>query len=236
MSQFKVVKGLDGVWGTQYSLGTDQAVEGDHSVTYCLNRDLYRTLEWDQYSLNHTVWLFGCSYAMGMGVALEHTTANHLEVGVGLPVVNFAQGGSSIRSQVDLLIMILNQGYKPQRIAVVWPDTQRWPWVGCEGRMQPQYSEQLYRAHTQCDQYMSRRALLDVGQWRWSVNQLTIPQAELSWSPTTRASVGRPEWVQTDTAWAYPQVDKARDQRHPGVASHKLAAEMIQQQWLATTS
>jgi len=231
MTQIEVLPGLDGHPGQQYSLGTDRAAIGDHSISYSLNRDRYRELEWDQCDFDGSAWLFGCSYAQGIGVAFEHTTAHVLSQLAGLPVINFAQGGSSIRYQCDQLALLLSQAVRPRKIAVIWPDMGRWPYYGAEDHTNPEYSNTMYQAHTQCDVYMRNRARLDVLGWRVMVAGLGIPSAELSWSEQTRRAVGRPESCLDPLQFYYPELDRARDGQHPGVTSHRVCAEEIHLQW-----
>ena len=234
MNSIEVLPGLDGVPGSQYSLGTDR-VQADTSIEYSLNQDRYRNCEWLQCDWAESSWLFGCSYAQGIGVALEHTTASVLAEISGAPVINFAQGGSSIRYQCDQLALLLSQGLRPRSIAVIWPDMGRWPYYGAEDHTQAEHSERMYQAHTQCDVYMRNRARLDVLGWRVMVQQLGIPSAELSWSEQTRRAVGRADSCKEALQFYYPELDLARDGQHPGIKSHRVCAEEIHLQWQGLT-
>ena len=197
---------------------------------YSVNSQGYRSGEFDVVDLSQ-IWLFGCSYAWSWACSLEHSLAHQLAVQTGIAVANFSQPGSSIRYQVDQLSLLLSQGLRPQRIAVVWPDTQRWPWYGSLGADQPELSHALWSAHSADELYCNTRARLDILEFRLMCELIGAPLAELSWSITTQQAVPRPPHCPTAVDWCFPELDQGWDQQHPGAFSHRIAAEEFVIQW-----
>lgn len=221
----------DGVRGRQHSLGTDHAVPSDHTIVYTLNTDRYRTGEFAQCDWQHSAWLMGCSYAMGIGVTDADTTAVHLSQRTGQPVINLAQGGTGIQYQVNQLTLLLSQGLRPSAVAVIWPDMGRVLWQGTH----PGGAQDLWLAHTACTVHQARQAHMAVLTWRVLVSQLHVPSAELSWSNSTTEAIGRPAHHTDPQQIYYPELDLARDGAHPGRLSHVVAAEEIHLQWQGLT-
>ena len=197
---------------------------------YSVNSQGYRSAEFDSVDLS-SIWLFGCSYAWSWACSLEESLAHRLERQTVLSVANFSQPGSSIRYQVDQLSVLLSQALRPQRIAVVWPDTQRWPWLGTQGALQPELSQALLSAHSADELYCNTRARLDIQQFRLMCELIGVPLAELTWSQTVQEHVPRPSHCVDAVDWTYPELDLGGDQQHPGTFSHKIAAEEFVLQW-----
>lgn len=197
---------------------------------YSVNSQGYRCAEFDSVLLSGT-WLFGCSFAWSWACPEESSLHHQLASQTGRSVANFAQPGSSIRYQVDQLSLLLSQGVRPSHVAVIWPDTQRWPWYGSLGQHQPQLSSALLTAHSADDVYCDTRARLDIEQFRLMCELIDVPLAELSWSTTTQRAVPRPRHCSEDVAWTYAVLDLGWDQQHPGANSHANAAEEFVTQW-----
>lgn len=228
--KFRPLPALDGHPGIQYTLGTDRARvrPDDHSIEYSLNSDRYRCREWEELAWTSATWLFGDSFAIGIGVAQQDSIAGYLAASTGCDVVNVAQGGSSIRYQVDQLHNMLAQGLRPARVAVIWPDPQRWPWVGDPHGEQLRHQDFMHRAHTASDSYMRARAHLDIQDFRNVMQLLACPWAELTWSTETQAAIDHPPAC---ASWTYRTLDLGRDNQHPGARSHHNAHEKILEQW-----
>jgi hypothetical protein len=197
---------------------------------YTLNSQGYRCAEFTREMFDST-WLFGCSYAFGWAVAEEHTLGHQLSLSLGEPVLNLAQGGSSIGYQRDQFSLLLSQGLRPRRVCVVWPDPSRVVWLGTQGKEQPRLSRQLSWAHAEDEEYVRARARLDIQQFRVLCQLLKVPNAELTWSSATQSVITGPKLFEDPVSWAYPELDLAEDHQHPGPQSHKIAAEEIQLQF-----
>lgn len=197
---------------------------------YTVNSQGYRCQEFDVVDLSG-VWLFGCSYAWSWACQEEASLAHQLQQQTGMTVANFAQPGSSIRYQVDQLSLLLSQGLRASRVAVVWPDTQRWPWYGSLGQAQPELSQALLSAHSADELYCNTRAGLDILEFRLLCELVGVPLAELTWSETVQESVPRPCHCADVVDWCFPELDLAWDQAHPGALSHRIAAEEFVLQW-----
>jgi hypothetical protein len=191
-----------------------------------LNSLGYRSAEFTRESFDST-WLFGCSYAFGWAVAEESTLARQLSELLQEPVLNLGQGGTSIRYQVDQFALLLSQGLRPRRVAVIWPDPHRCTWIGSQGRDQPRLSQQLHLAHCEDEVYVNIRAHLDIQQFRLLCQFVGVASAELTWSTHTQQLISGPKGFEDPVSWSYPELDLAWDQQHPGPTSHKIAAEEI---------
>jgi len=200
------------------------------STDYRLNSMGYRCCEFTRESFDST-WLFGCSYAFGWAVAEESTLAHQLSLLLQEPVLNLGQGGTSIRYQVDQFALLLSQGLRPRRVAVIWPDPSRCTWIGSQGRDQPRLSQQLRLAHCEDDEYVQTRAHLDIQQFRLLCQFLAVPSAELTWSAHTQSVTSGPRGFEDAVSWSYPELDLAWDSQHPGPESHRIAAEEIKLQF-----
>jgi hypothetical protein len=231
--KFRPLPALDGQPGVQYTLGTDRSRvrPDDHSIEYSLNSDRYRCAEWEDLAWDSATWLFGDSFAIGIGVAQQHSIADLIAASTGCDVVNVAQGGSSIRYQVDQLHNMLAQGLRPARVAVIWPDPQRWPWWGSQDTLGQARQDFMHRAHTACDTYMRSRAHHDIQDFRNVMELLSVPWAELTWSTETQAAIAPPRSCPRPEDWTYCQIDQGRDLQHPGRRSHWVAHKEIQDQW-----
>lgn len=201
---------------------------------YTVNSQGYRCGEFDVVDLS-SIWLFGCSYAWSWACHQEASLAHQLELQTGRSVANFSQPGSSIRYQVDQLSLLLSQGLRPQHIAVVWPDTQRWPWYGTQGPDQPELSQALLSAHSADELYCRARARLDVLEFRLMCELVGVALAELSWSQTVQDHVPRPHHCVEAVDWTFPELDLGWDCQHPGALSHRIAAEEFVLQWAERT-
>jgi hypothetical protein len=194
---------------------------------YKVNSQGYRAPEFDSPEVFDSTWVFGCSFAFGWALAEQFTISRCLTDTLGEPVINLGQGGSSIRYQVDQFALLLSQGLRPRRVAVIWPDPQRWPWVGSLGPLQPQLSQQLFWAHSADEEYTQERARRDIREFRVMAALIHAPLAELSWSKATRRVMG------DDYDLSYPQIDTAQDGQHPGPHSNLRCAGLFRDQWLA---
>lgn len=200
------------------------------SSVYQLNSLGYRCPEFTRDMFDST-WLLGCSYAFGWAVSEQDTVSYHLADILGEPVLNLAQGGSSIRYQVDQLSLLLSQGLRPRRVAVIWPDPSRVVWLGSLGPDQPRLKHQLWLAHSEDEEYVRARARLDIQQFRVLCELLAVPTAELTWSLATQAVISGPKGFEDVVSWSYPELDKGWDSEHPGPKSHRIAAEEIDLQF-----
>jgi hypothetical protein len=200
------------------------------STEYQLNSLGYRCAEFTRDVFDST-WLFGCSYAFGWAVSEEHTVGYQLSMLLEEPVLNLGQGGTSIRYQVDQFSLLLSQGLRPRRVAVIWPDPSRCTWIGSQGHDQPRLSQQLRLAHAEDEVYVNTRAHLDIQQFRLLTELLAVPTAELTWSSATQQLTLGPKGFEDPVSWAYPELDLGWDSQHPGPTSHRIAAEEIQLQF-----
>ena len=198
---------------------------------YKVNSQGYRCGEFDA-DVFDSVWLFGCSYAFGWALEEQHTLSHYLTQSLSEPVINLAQGGSSIRYQCDQLSLLLTQGLRPRRVCVVWPDVSRWPWVGSLGADQPRLSQDLYLAHSADQAYMLERARRDIEQFRLLCHLIRVPLAELTWSCSVQECIAGPRGFERSVEWSFPECDHAGDHQHPGPLSMQLARDEFILQWL----
>jgi len=207
----------DGIPGSQFKLGTDNT----GTIEYNLNKHGYRTPEFESIDWTKSLVCFGCSVTLGIGVDEKNSWPTKLGEFLKISIVNLGQGGVGIDYIVAQLVFLLNQGYYPKKIAVVWPAETRIYYWG-EGSKEIQERDDLKNFFCQNDIHMLRNAQINITAF----NQLSkhIPLVEMTWSNFLHLNLKISKWR---------KVDLGTDKIHPGPKSHLLAAEYMRDQFLS---
>jgi hypothetical protein len=97
----------------------------NHTVTYTLNSDGYRTHEFKDIDWANSVVIFGCSHIFGIGLDDKDTISSRLEEILNMPVINMGATGASMLFNLHNS-MILRDGYPiPKAVVVFWPNYNR---------------------------------------------------------------------------------------------------------------
>lgn len=87
-------------------------------IYYNVNKDEYRTLEWDQIDWANSIVIFGCSCVAGIGLAEDETISFYLQENTGRPVINMGVPGSSI--DFSFYNSLILKEYYPTPYAVIY--------------------------------------------------------------------------------------------------------------------
>jgi hypothetical protein len=94
-------------------------------VTYTVNTDGYRTLEFDRVNWSESVVIFGCSIVFGVGLDDNETISSCLSRLINRPVINMGVSSSSPMFATHNAI-ILKQGYPmPKAVVNIWSSIDR---------------------------------------------------------------------------------------------------------------
>ena len=95
---------------------------------YCTNTHGYRAPEFDTVDWNNSYIIQGCSAVYGLGLQNDSETVSaNLSAMLGCPVVNLGIAGSGIQVQYMNAIELLEQGYRPKGVFIIWPNPDRYP-------------------------------------------------------------------------------------------------------------
>lgn len=94
-------------------------------VNYNLNKDFYRTYEFETIDWTNSIVIFGCSCVFGVGLDEEDTLSRQLSKLLNKPVINIGVPASGIFYSLYNSI-ILSEGYPtPQAVVHLWTDYDR---------------------------------------------------------------------------------------------------------------
>jgi len=204
----------------------------DHPVSYRLNSDYYRCPEWEDIDWSESVVLFGDSWAFGLGLDSESTISSRLsdELG-GIPVINLGQTGVSWTFNWINSVRMIDAGIRPRAVVYIWPGIRRYSRlisdkVACSGGVwdvdKPGISRE-YTLDTVHSKNMSIEILRTV-RTLWS-----CPQLHYAWREDVSDISSEIEML--------TNIDKARDQIHPGPKStaawaRNMARKLSAKIWL----
>lgn len=97
----------------------------DRQLTYTVNTDGYRTVEFERINWSEAVVIFGCSMVFGVGLDDSETISACLSRLINRPVINMGVSGSSPTFATHNAI-ILKQSYPPPKAVVsIWSSIDR---------------------------------------------------------------------------------------------------------------
>ena len=202
-------------------------------VSYTVNSECYRALEWDAIDWANSVVIFGCSMTFGVGLAEDETIGYQLAQLLNRPVINLGVGGASTMFCHQNSVLLNKNFPTPWAVVQAWsgPDrisafdnetTDDWgpsyfygPWTIDMSVKRPESGRELYRAWSR----ISVNALMH--------SYFAITSSDALWKPKTRycsASFWDPL---DDNTIKLIFRDRARDMAHPGRQSAIIAATQI---------
>jgi hypothetical protein len=94
-------------------------------INYVLNKDSFRTVEFNNVVWNESIVIFGCSQVFGVGLAEDETISFCLSKLINRPVINMGVAGSSPTFATHNAI-ILKKGYPtPKAVVNIWSGLNR---------------------------------------------------------------------------------------------------------------
>lgn len=97
---------------------------------YTVNSHGYRAPEFSTVDWNDSYIIQGCSAVFGLGIPNDlQTVSACLSEMLNYSVINLGVAGASIQLQYLNAIEILEQGFRPKGVFVVWPNADRYPLI-----------------------------------------------------------------------------------------------------------
>jgi hypothetical protein len=192
-------------------------------ISYTLNSEGYRAPEFDTIDWSNSVVLFGCSCVYGVGLDDSDTISAQLEKLIGIPVINVGAPASSIQFSYYNQLILANIAPKPKAVINIWTSSERisvftdlgaiplGPWpaipIWCKQLLSLwNFSEINPAVHSYILQQSARIFWKNIPHCEYSFFDHTADQFKIN---------------------TLPVIDRARDIRHPGINSARLAAEKI---------
>jgi hypothetical protein len=94
-------------------------------VTYKLNSEFYRTLEFEKIRWEESIVIFGCSNVFGLGAALDETLPAQLSKLTGIPTINMGVCGSSAHHALYNSAILKQMYPKPRAVVFGWTSAER---------------------------------------------------------------------------------------------------------------
>jgi hypothetical protein len=95
------------------------------NIQYQVNSQGYRCPEFDKIDWDHCYAILGCSVVFGLGVSESETISHLLGKKLDYPVINLGVSGSGCDWQYWNAIALYNQGIRPRKIIMHWPNPCR---------------------------------------------------------------------------------------------------------------
>lgn len=197
-------------------------------ITYTVNSQRYRCDDFSKIDWNNSIVIFGCSFVFGVGVDDADTLSNKLSNQLGLNVINLGVNGASQHFNLYNMILLKNHNITPKAFIHVWPESRRTleidsndtvatggPWNNYRLPKEVPYEKVFYshRTHIHAFSFNIMNANLlanstPIIHASFHVDNVKLQPKELG-------------------VTLLPTVDKARDNRHPGIASYESAADIL---------
>lgn len=183
------------------------------SVSYVYNEYGFRTKPMNEIDWANSIIIFGCSNVKGTGHAIEDTIAYRLEKILNIPVINLGISGSAVDAACWNSLILHDHYPYPKAIIQWWTSLDRYT----------NHEELRYR------NYMpTKKSYCAVHDWK-DRSKFYIKSDRALWKNKTIYYEGSqfPYTAKELNIDFYNELDFARDLNHPGIESHKVAAEGI---------
>lgn len=184
------------------------------NITYDLNSDGYRCVEFDHIDWKESIVIFGCSIVFGVGLAFEDTIGEQLSRIMNRPVINLGQPATSVSYAFYNSIILKERCKNPWAVIQLWSAFNR-------------------------SLVVKNNSLEHIGPWNYKNSDLhndKISNDAFHFSYITKAS----KFLWDDTRYVSASffqydtnteplklIDHARDLCHPGIVTAKTTAEII---------
>ena len=188
------------------------------SINYTFNKYGFRGT-WTISELTDSIWCFGDSQTLGLGVDISDTWVSKLETITNIKTINFGIAGASNDTITRTLLSALHHGPKPKAVCVLLTDTDRRETI-CE-KAKITLFPQVHIVLPSANQELFRQYAMSIDNISNQINydkNLLLIQAYTKDIPAVIANFTKPMW---ETA----QSDLAHDGYHIGTAIHSAIAE-----------
>jgi len=188
--------------------------KNEKHISYIRNEFGFRERPLAEIDWKNSIILFGCSVVEGIGNTLEDTIAKQLEQLLDIPVLNFGISGSGIDLSCVNSLILHNDYPTPKAVVQMWSGLGR-------------YSNFL--TSTESKNYHPTREDYKA-EYIWEERNRYYVEADRTlWKDKTVYYEGS-TFLQTArdlNVTFYDELDKGRDQDHPGPKTNKSIAEDI---------
>lgn len=200
-----------------------------------------RRLTWGQgfnrlKTANESIWFFGCSHVVGTGVDYDKVCSHVLEQISGIKVLNFGLCAGGPMAVRDELYKLLDQGYTPKGIIIAWPSSTRWQHKTALGERifwHPALLDDNKKHNDHCgSKYLYKDAYQEYQQLALSgkiieVNRQVVNEVRDRVKCFNYIEFTFNQVEDLDIKMLTPELDKARDNSHPGPLTHIRVAEIL---------
>ncbi len=196
-------------------------LSSDDEISYKLNSDGYRSLEWDQINWSESVIVFGCSNVFGVGLQEEETFTGQLQALLGRPVINLGVQGSSISFVLHNTLKYIEHFPNPWAVINLWTSLERFhryldSGIFFDGIWSSKKSQDFFyhwsvknKINSETHSYFNILAIREL----WKNRTIHL---ESSFFDLPFKNLGCP---------CIKIIDYARDNQHPGFETNKIAAD-----------
>lgn len=203
-----------------------------------------RRLTWGQgfnrlKTANESIWFFGCSHVVGTGVDYDKVCSHVLEQISGIKVLNFGLCAGGPMAVRDELYKLLDQGYTPKGIIIAWPSSTRWQHKTALGERifwHPALLDDNKKHNDHCgSKYLYKDAYQEYQQLALSgkiieVNRQVVNEVRDRVKCFNYIEFTFNQVEDLDIKMLTPELDKARDNSHPGPLTHMRVAEILNEE------
>jgi hypothetical protein len=203
-----------------------------------------RRLTWGQgfnrlKTANESIWFFGCSHVVGTGVDYDKVCSHVLEQLSGIKVLNFGLCAGGPMAVRDELYKLLAKGYTPKGIIIAWPSSTRWQHKTALGERifwHPALLDDNKKHNDHCgSKYLYKDAYQEYQQLALSgkiieVNRQVVNEVRDRVKCFNYIEFTFNQVEDLDIKMLTPELDKARDNSHPGPLTHIRVAEILNEE------
>jgi hypothetical protein len=203
-----------------------------------------RRLTWGQgfnrlKTANESIWFFGCSHVVGTGVDYDKVCSHVLEQISGIKVLNFGLCAGGPMAVRDELYKLLAKGYTPKGIIIAWPSSTRWQHKTALGERifwHPALLDDNKKHNDHCgSKYLYKDAYQEYQQLALSgkiieINRQVVDEVRDRVKCFNYIEFTFNQVEDLDIKMLTPELDKARDNSHPGPLTHIRVAEILNEE------
>jgi hypothetical protein len=185
-------------------------------IWYSINEQGFREKTFNNIDWGASIVIFGCSNAMGCGLALDDTISSQLNRMLKIPTINLGISGSAVDLAFFNSIILYNNYPRPKAIVHLWTSPGRYSEFPAMQEDSPPIVG--YSPHRP-----NYNAAID-----WSKRSEYYMAADrLIWKDIVPRFEGSFFDIDDKQIKPFEIIDRARDLQHPGILSAKKAATII---------
>lgn len=188
-------------------------------VHYTLNEQNYRCPNWQVCDWNNSIIIFGCSLVFGVGVNDNETLPENLSKIINFPIVNLGQPGTGINFIWANSVILQSYNIKPKACIFVWPDMSR------QTEFLSEFKTEHHGSWNVKDSKFVNLITNDIHNRFYF--QYMVKTIKLIWQCPIIECTYYSHISEILDCQMLDFIDRARDIKHPGPETTKLAAEII---------